>query len=250
LNDAALIHLPVVQDHDDIELSFVIPCLNEAETVGACIVKAVHFLESYGVSGEIVVADNGSTDGSQEIARGLGARVVEAPIRGYGAALRVGIGATRGRYVIMGDADDSYDFADPIRFLERLRDGVQLVVGNRFAGGIEPGAMPVLNRYLGNPVLTFIGRLFCKVPLRDFHCGLRGFSRAAILSLDLRTTGMEYASEMIVRAALARLSIAEVPTSLAVGRRSRRSHLRPWRDGWRHLKFLLLFASRWRRISR
>ena len=228
-----------------IELSFVMPCLNEAETIGTCIKKAFDFLRKRSVVGEIVVADNGSTDGSQEIARSLGARVLDVPIRGYGAALHAGIASARGQYVIMGDADDSYDFSDPFRFLEELQAGNELVIGNRFGGGIEPGAMPFLNRYLGNPVLSFLGRAFFGIPVRDFHCGLRGFSRQAILDLDLRTTGMEFASEMIVRAALEGLSIAEVPTTLSADGRSRRSHLRPWRDGWRHLRFLLLYSPRW-----
>ena len=228
-----------------IELSFVMPCLNEAETLATCIEKARNFLATSGISGEIVVADNGSSDGSQAIAAGLGARVIAVPIRGYGAALQAGIAAARGRFVIMGDADDSYDFGASAPFVEKLRGGAQLVMGNRFKGKIEDGAMPFLNRYLGNPVLSFIGRLFFRIPIGDFHCGLRGFVRQDMIDLDLHTTGMEYASEMVVRAAIAGLRIAEVPTTLAVDGRSRKPHLRPWRDGWRHLRFLLLFSPRW-----
>jgi glycosyltransferase involved in cell wall biosynthesis len=222
-----------------LELSIVIPCLNEAQTVGTCVAKAVGFLERRQIRGEVVVADNGSSDGSADIARAAGARVIEVPLRGYGAALRAGIAAAQSRFVIMGDADDSYDFSDPIRFLEELRAGADLVMGNRFRGGIEPGAMPFLNRYLGNPVLSFIGRLFFRIPIRDFHCGIRGFSRDTMVALDPRATGMEFASEMVALAALAGLKITEVPTTLAVDGRSGRSHLRPWRDGWRHLRLLL-----------
>ena len=228
-----------------IELSIVMPCLNEAETLASCIRKARQFMADYEVPGEVVIADNGSTDGSQDIARELGARVVAAPIRGYGAALAVGIENARGRYVIMGDADDSYDFSDLMLFLRQLRGGADLVMGDRFAGGIDPGAMPFLHRYFGNPALSFLGRLFFGLPCRDFHCGLRAFSRQAILDLRLTTTGMEFASEMLVRAGLARLKITDVPTRLAKDGRSRRPHLRTWRDGWRHLRFLLLFSPRW-----
>lgn len=228
-----------------IELSIVMPCLNEAETLATCIRKAQGFLAAHGVSGEVVIADNGSTDGSREIARGLGARVVEVPKRGYGAALQAGIAAARGLYVVMGDADDSYDFSSLMPFLEKLRAGNDLVMGDRFAGGIAPGAMPFLHRYLGNPVLSFLGRLFFGLTCRDFHCGLRGFSREALLGLHLQTTGMEFASEMLVRAGLAKLKIASVPTKLAKDGRSRPPHLRTWRDGWRHLRFLLLFSPRW-----
>jgi Glycosyl transferase family 2 len=228
-----------------LELSIVIPCLNEAETIGTCVVKAVGFLRRHCIRGEVVVADNGSTDDSRAIVRGLGGRVVEVPVRGYGAALRAGTAAARGRYVIIGDADDSYDFSDLMPFLASLRAGNELVVGNRFKGGIKPGAMPALHKYLGNPVLSFIGRLLFRVGLGDFHCGLRGFAREAILGLDLHTTGMEFASEMIVCASLAGLSIAEVPTILSKDGRSRPPHLRTWRDGWRHLRFLLLYSPRW-----
>ncbi len=227
------------------ELTILMPCLNEAETLARCIGKARAFLRETRVAGEIVVADNGSTDGSQAIARAAGARVVDVAARGYGAALAGGIAAARGRFVVMGDADDSYDFSDLSGFLAELRDGADLVMGNRFRGRIEPGAMPFLHRYVGNPALSGLGRLFFGVRCGDFHCGLRGFRRDAILRLDLRTTGMEFASEMVVRAALAGLVIREVPTSLAKDGRSRRSHLRTWRDGWRHLRFLLLYSPRW-----
>ena len=230
---------------DELELTILMPCLNEAETLAACIGKARGFLDRTGIAGEVLIADNGSTDGSQDIARGLGARVVTVPERGYGAALAVGIQAARGRFVIMGDADDSYDFANLDAFIAELRDGADLVMGNRFAGGIEPGAMPWHHRYIGNPVLSAVGRLFFRTPIGDFHCGLRGFSRAAILALNLRTTGMEFASEMVVKATLAQLDLREVPTTLARDGRSRRPHLRSIRDGWRHLRFLLLFSPRW-----
>ena len=230
---------------DELELTILMPCLNEAETLAACIGKARGFLDRTGIAGEVLIADNGSTDGSQDIARGLGARVVTVPERGYGAALAGGIQAARGRFVIMGDADDSYDFANLDAFIAELRDGADLVMGNRFAGGIEPGAMPWHHRYIGNPVLSAVGRLFFRTPIGDFHCGLRGFSRAAILALNLRTTGMEFASEMVVKATLAQLDLREVPTTLARDGRSRRPHLRSIRDGWRHLRFLLLFSPRW-----
>ncbi len=229
----------------DIELTILMPCLNEAETLAACIGKARDFLDRSGIAGEIVIADNGSTDGSRDIAEGLGARVVPVPERGYGAALGGGIQAARGRFIIMGDADDSYDFARLDAFVAQLRDGADLVMGNRFTGGIAPGAMPWLHRYIGNPVLSAIGRLFFGASIGDFHCGLRGFSRAAITTLNLRTAGMEFASEMVVKATLARLDIREVPTTLVKDGRSRRPHLRSIRDGWRHLRFLLLFSPRW-----
>jgi len=221
------------------------PCLNEAATLPVCIGKAKAFLSRAGVEGEILVSDNGSNDGSQSIAEAHGARVVHAPQRGYGAALMNGIAHARGRYIVMGDADDSYDFSQLDNYLSRLRGGAQLVMGNRFQGGIAPGAMPFLHRYLGNPVLSFIGRLFFRVPIRDFHCGLRGFSREAIVKLGLVTPGMEFASEMVAKAALAGLRIDEVPTTLRPDGRGRPPHLRTWRDGWRHLRFLLLFCPRW-----
>jgi glycosyltransferase involved in cell wall biosynthesis len=228
-----------------LELTILMPCLNEAETLAVCIEKAQSFLERTGISGEVLISDNGSTDGSQEIARAHGARVVDAPQRGYGAALSAGIASARGRFVIMGDADDSYDFANLDAFVAALRDGAELVMGNRFAGGIAPGAMPWHHRYIGNPVLSFVGRLFFAAPIRDFHCGLRGFSKAAIEGLNLRTTGMEFASEMVVKARLNGLDLREVPTTLRPDGRSRPPHLRSFRDGWRHLRFLLLFSPRW-----
>jgi glycosyltransferase involved in cell wall biosynthesis len=230
---------------EEYELSIVMPCLNEAETLNDCIRKALGYLERSGIKGEVVVADNGSSDGSQQIARALGARVIDVPAKGYGSALINGIRAARGRYVVMGDADDSYDFANIAPFLDKLREGYELVMGNRFLGGIAAGAMPPLHRYLGNPVLSSIGRLFFAVPIGDFHCGMRGFDREALLGLDLKTTGMEFASEMVVQSALHRFRIAEVPTTLSVDGRSRPPHLRSWRDGWRHLRFLLIFSPRW-----
>jgi hypothetical protein len=227
------------------ELTVVIPCLNEAETVAICVSKAVQFIKQNGIDGEVVVADNGSTDGSQRFAAEAGARVVPIGERGYGNALMGGILAARGAYVIMGDADDSYDFMNLMPFIVELRKGADLVMGNRFRGGIEPGAMPPLHKYLGNPVLSFIGRLFFRSAIGDFHCGLRGFRRDSMLDLNLQATGMEFASEMVVKATLARQQIAEVPTILARDGRSRPPHLRTWRDGWRHLRFLLLFSPRW-----
>lgn len=228
-----------------VELTVLMPCLNEAETLETCVKKAQRSISEMEISGEVVVADNGSTDGSQEIARRCGARVVPIAMRGYGAALSGGIQAARGRYVIMGDADDSYDFTALAPFLEKLRAGNDLVMGNRFAGGIAPGAMPPLHKYLGNPVLSFIGRLFFSNGIRDFHCGLRGFSKAAAARMQLQTSGMEFASEMVVKATLLKMNIAEVPTTLAKDGRSRPPHLRSWRDGWRHLRFLLMYSPRW-----
>ena len=221
------------------------PCLDEAETIAVCVEKAMAYIESRGITGEVLVADNGSSDGSQAIAEGLGARVVAVARKGYGSALLGGIAAARGRYVIMGDADNSYDFSDLDAFVEKLREGCELVMGNRFKGGIASGAMPALHRYLGNPVLTGVGKLFFRSPVGDFHCGLRGFSRQAVLDLGLNATGMEFASEMVVKATLQCLRIAEVPTTLSPDGRSRPPHLRSWRDGWRHLRFLLLFSPRW-----
>lgn len=227
------------------ELTILMPCLNEAETIGRCIAKARAFLMRSRVSGEILVADNGSTDGSQRVAEANGARVVDIHEPGYGSALIGGIRAARGTYVIMGDSDDSYDFATLDPFVEKLRQGYQLVMGNRFQGGIHPGAMPMLHRYLGNPVLSALGRIFFHAPCGDFHCGLRGIHRGAMLALDLQAPGMEFASEMVVKATIKSLKIAEVPTSLSPDGRSRPPHLRSWRDGWRHLRFLLLFCPRW-----
>jgi glycosyltransferase involved in cell wall biosynthesis len=227
------------------ELTILMPCLNEAETIATCVKKASSYLSKSNIRGEILVADNGSTDGSREIAQGLGARVVSICERGYGAALIGGIEAAKGHFVIMGDADDSYDFSQLDGFVAKLREGYDLVMGNRFKGGIEPGAMPALHRWLGNPLLSFIGRIFFKAELGDFHCGLRGFNTSAVRNLKLRSRGMEFASEMVVRCRLARMRIAEVPTTLNKDGRSHPSHLRAWRDGWRHLRFLLIFAPRW-----
>jgi glycosyltransferase involved in cell wall biosynthesis len=227
------------------EFTILMPCLDEARTVESCIQKARTYLTKRGIVGEILVADNGSTDGSQSLAETAGARVIQVENKGYGAALIGGIEAAKGRFVIMADADDSYDFTDLDGFVERLRLGFKLVVGNRFKGGIMPGAMPVLNRYLGNPVLSFIGRTLYSSPIGDFHCGMRGFDRQAILDLHLRASGMEFASEMVVKASLAQLSIAEVPTTLNPDGRQRPPHLRPWRDGWRHLRFMLLRSPQW-----
>ena len=221
------------------------PCLNEVETLAACIHKAQGAIEKQDLAAEIIVADNGSTDGSQAIARDLGARVVDVPRRGYGSALIGGIAAAQGRFVIMGDADDSYDFAAIGPLLDKLRKGYDLVMGNRFTGGIQPGAMVWSHRWVGNPVLTFIGRVFFKTPVGDMHCGLRGFRKDAIDSLHLRATGMEFASEMVIKASLRQLRIAEVPVTLSPDGRSRPPHLRTWRDGWRHLRFMLLFSPRW-----
>jgi glycosyltransferase involved in cell wall biosynthesis len=228
-----------------LELSILMPCLNEAETLAICIEKALRSLRELDIAGEVIVADNGSTDGSQDIATKMGARVVPVAAKGYGSALMGGIVAARGVYIIMGDADDSYDFSNLGAFIEKLRGGCDLVMGNRFQGGIKPGAMPPLHKYLGNPVLTWVGRLFFSSPAGDFHCGLRGFRRDSILQLDLQTTGMEFASEMVVKASLYKLRIAEVPTVLSPDGRSRPPHLRTWRDGWRHLRFLLLYSPRW-----
>jgi len=227
------------------ELTVLMPCLNEARTVARCVEAARGFLARAGVQGEVLVADNGSSDNSQALAEAAGARVVQVQERGYGAALLGGIRAARGRYVIMGDADDSYDFSALQGFIAKLREGADLVMGNRFQGGVAAGAMPFLHRYLGNPVLSFIGRLFFRTSIGDFHCGLRGFSRAAIERLGLITPGMEFASEMVAKAALAGLRIEEVPTTLRPDGRGRPPHLRTWRDGWRHLRFLLLFCPRW-----
>ncbi len=230
---------------EDLELTVVMPCLNEGATVGTCVRKALDTMERHGIRGEVVIADNGSTDGSQEIAASAGARVVPIATRGYGSALRGGITAAHGRYILMGDADDSYDFTQLNVFVDKLREGYDLVMGNRFQGGILPGAMPPLHRYLGNPVLTGVGRLFFKSPVGDFHCGLRAFRKDAIERLELRTLGMEFASEMVVKATRFQLRVTEVPTTLSPDGRDRAPHLRTWSDGWRHLRFLLLYSPRW-----
>ena len=234
-----------VKDEGAIEVSVVMPCLNEAETLEACIVKAQRALQEAHIAGEIVIADNGSTDGSVQIAERLGAKVVNVQAKGYGSALMGGIAAASGQYVVMGDADDSYDFGHIPRFVEQLRKGAQVVMGNRFRGGIQKNAMPPLHRYFGNPALTRLGRLFFKSPVGDFYCGLRGFRKDAYERMALRTTGMEFATEMVVKATLLELRIAEVPTTLSPDGRNRPPHLRTWRDGWRTLRFFLLYSPRW-----
>lgn len=236
---------PELGANGEVELTLLMPCLNEAETLAACIRDAQGFLERAKIHGEVLIADNGSTDGSQAIATALGARLIAVPLKGYGAALAAGIQAARGRFVIMGDADHSYDFAHLGPMVARLRAGADLVMGNRFRGGIAAGAMPWLHRYLGNPVLSFLGRLFFRIKVKDFHCGLRGFRRDRILALGLGSPGMEFASEMVVRASLAGYRVEEVPTTLQPDGRSRPPHLRTWRDGWRHLRFLLIYSPRW-----
>jgi len=228
-----------------IELSVVLPCLNERETVATCVTKAVAALKQAGIAGEVIVADNGSTDGSIELAQSAGARIVHVSQRGYGNALRGGIQAARGAFVLMADSDDSYDFSHIPRFVEQLRAGSELVMGNRFLGGIRHGAMPVLHRYLGNPVLTAIGRLFFHSPSRDFHCGIRAFRKDSYDRMDIRSTGMEFASEMVVKASLLRMKVSEVATTLSPDGRSHPPHLRTWHDGWRHLRFLLMYSPRW-----
>lgn len=226
-------------------VSIVMPCLNEAETLPACIRKAQSFLHKNRIAGKIIVADNGSTDGSQAIARELGARVVHVNERGYGSALQGGFEAAQSQYIIMGDADDSYDFSDLAKFLDALEDGYDLVIGNRFQGGIMPGAMPFLHRYVGNPILSWIARLFFKSNVGDFHCGLRGFRKDVLPILNLQTIGMEFASEMIVKATMKNMRVKEVPIILYPDGRTRSPHLRTWADGWRHLRFLLLYSPRW-----
>ena len=226
------------------ELSIVMPCLNEAKTVGSCVDKAFTFLRLNDIAGEVIVADNGSTDGSQTIAASRGARVVPAAEKGYGKALLAGIEAARGTFVIMGDSDDSYDFSALAGFVDRLRGGYDLVLGNRFRGGIEPGAMPALHKFFGNPALSLIGRTLYGSPSGDFYCGLRGFRRDAILSLDLDSPGMEFALEMIVKATIRNFRITEIPTRLAIDGRDRPSHLRSWRDGWRSVRLFLLLSPR------
>jgi glycosyltransferase involved in cell wall biosynthesis len=228
-----------------VEVSIVMPCLNEAETLADCIQKAQQAIAKSGLAAEIIIADNGSTDGSQMIAKELGARVVDVPRKGYGSALIGGIDAAQGRFVIMGDADASYDFGAITPFIERLREGYDLVVGNRFLGGIEPGAMPWSHRWVGNPVLTRISRIFFHTPVGDAHCGLRAFTKDAYQRMNLRATGMEFASEMVIKASLKGMRVAELPVVLSPDGRSRPPHLRTWRDGWRHLRFMLLFSPRW-----
>ncbi len=231
-----------------LELTLLMPCLNEAETIATCVAKARESLRELGVAGEVLVADNGSTDGSQALAEAAGARVVAVPEKGYGSALLGGIAAARGQFVIMGDADDSYDWSTLGPFVEQLRAGADLVMGCRLprgGGTILPGAMPPLNRYLGNPFLSWLGRWLFGCPVTDFHCGLRGFRKSSVDGLNLHTTGMEFASEMVIRATLQELDIRQVPITLHPDGRTRPPHLRPWRDGWRHLRFMLLYSPRW-----
>ena len=243
------VHEPTLEamakDGHPVELSVVMPCLNERETVAICVRKAIVALKDAGISGEVIVADNGSTDGSVELAQAEGARVINIEQKGYGNALKGGILAARGEYVLMADSDDSYDFSHAPRFVQQLRTGSDLVMGNRFQGGISDRAMPFLHRYLGNPVLSGIGRLFFGSPCGDFHCGMRGFRRESYLRMDIRSTGMEFASEMVVKATLLRMKVSEVPTTLNPDGRNRPPHLRTWRDGWRHLRFLLMYSPRW-----
>ena len=229
----------------EVELSIIMPCLNEIETIATCVKKAQEFLLRSGISGEVVIGDNGSTDGSQAVALELGARVIDVPMKGYGAALYGATQACRGKYCIMGDSDDSYDFLHLDEFVSHLRAGDDLVMGNRFKGGIKQGAMPWKNRYIGNPILSAIGNVLFRSPVTDFHCGLRGYSKEAFRKMDLRTTGMEFASEMVIKATLMKLRLSEVPTTLSPDGRSRPPHLRPYRDGWRHLRFMLLFSPNW-----
>lgn len=231
--------------NSDIEVTVVLPCLNEAETLASCIIKAQKALSQLGVKGEVLIADNGSTDASREIARSLNARVIDVPIKGYGSALRAGFRQAQGKFIIMGDADDSYSLDELEPFIFELRQGSDLVMGNRFAGTIHKGAMPWLHKYLGNPVLSFVGRVLFKSQIRDFHCGMRGLNRNRILALELHTTGMEFASELVVKSILSNYRISEVPTDLKPDGRSRPPHLRTWRDGWRHLRFLLSYSPRW-----
>jgi glycosyltransferase involved in cell wall biosynthesis len=237
--------MPTNTESQSIELSVVMPCLNEAETLEACIRKAQQALHGAGISGEVIVADNGSTDGSIEIAERLSARVVHVEAKGYGNALMGGIAAAFGKYIVMGDADDSYDFGHIPRFIEELRRGSDLVMGNRFRGGLQKNAMPPLHQYFGNPALSWLGRLFFRGSVGDFYCGLRGFRKDAYERMSLRTTGMEFATEMVVKASLLKMRIAEVPTTLSPDGRSRPPHLRTWRDGWRTLRFFLLYSPRW-----
>ena len=233
---------------EPVELTILMPCLNEAETLARCIEKAKLGLQRSGVRGEIVIADNGSTDGSQAIAEKAGVRLVPVKEKGYGSALIGGVRAAAGQWIIMGDADDSYDFSDITGFVKKFRAGDELVMGCRLpvgGGTITPGAMPWKNRWIGNPILSFIGRLFFKCPAHDFHCGLRGFTKDAFEKMDLKTTGMEFASEMVIKSTFKNLKIAEVPITLHKDGRSRPPHLKPWRDGWRHLRFMLLFSPQW-----
>lgn len=228
-----------------VELTILMPCLDEARTVGTCVRKAVRFLAEHGVTGEVLVADNGSVDGSPELAREAGARVIHVPERGYGAALAAGIDAARGTYVLMGDSDDSYDFTDLRPFLHELRAGAELVMGNRFRGGILPGAMKPLHRWLGNPALTLVARTLFRVPFGDVYCGQRAFRKDLVPRLGLEARGMEFALEMLVKATLSGVRTAEVPVTLSPDGRGRPSHLRTFRDGWRSLRLYLQYSPRW-----
>ena len=236
---------PAHQAPAPVEVSIVMPCLNEIETLAACIAKAREAIERGGYSAEIIIADNGSSDGSQLVARELGVRVVDVSRKGYGSALIGGIDAAQGKYVVMGDADASYDFGAIEPFIAKLREGYDLVMGNRFLGGIEPGAMPWSHQWVGNPGLTRVSRIFFHAPVGDTHCGLRAFTKDAYKRMRLRSTGMEFASEMVIKASLKGMRITEVPVTLHQDGRSRPPHLRTWRDGWRHLRFMLLFSPRW-----
>ena len=229
----------------DLEVSVVLPCLNEEQTVGICVQKALNSLTTGGITGEVIVADNGSTDRSVEIAAEQGAIVVHVDQNGYGAALRAGFEAARGKYIIMADADDSYDLSNLMPFIDKLRAGYDLVMGNRFKGGIKKGAMPWHHRYIGNPILSLLGRVFFKTPANDFHCGLRGFTKAAIQKMDLQTSGMELASEIVIKSSILEMKVCEIPTTLSPDGRDRRPHLRSFRDGWRHLRFLLIYSPQW-----
>lgn len=243
-----------MQDSNDhknqslVEISVVMPCLNEVETLLGCIEEAKEAIKKSGISGEIIIADNGSNDGSQKIATEAGARVINVDKKGYGSALLGGISAATGKYILMGDADGSYDFGELPNFLDELRKGNDLVMGCRLpkgGGTIEQGAMPWKHRWIGNPALSGIGKLFFNTPIDDFHCGLRAFKREAILDLNLESPGMEFASEMVVRSIMADLKVGQVPITLRPDGRSRKPHLRSWRDGWRHLRFMLLFSPKW-----
>ena len=227
------------------KISIVMPCLNEAETLGICIQKANSWIAKSGLACEVIVADNGSTDGSQDIAKANGAKVVHVSARGYGSALYAGCMAAQGEWIVMGDSDDSYDFSNLDAFVVKLNEGYDLVMGNRFLGGIKPGAMPWKNRYIGNPILSWVGRVLFRCEAQDFHCGLRAFTKKAFQAMDLRTTGMEFASEMVIKANIFNMRVTEVPTTLSPDGRSRPPHLRPWRDGWRHLRFMFLFSPKW-----
>jgi glycosyltransferase involved in cell wall biosynthesis len=233
------------RNYGEVELSIVMPCLNEAETIGQCIKRARDLIDKYEIDGEILISDNGSTDGSRDIAKGLGARVIHCPVRGYGAALQFGIENAIGKYILMGDSDDSYHFDEAFPMIEKLRDGYDVCMGTRLKGKIMPDAMPWLNRHLGNPVLSAIGEMLFNINITDFHCGMRAFRRDKILSLSMVTTGMEWASEMVIKSKLAGLKITEVPITLYKDGRNRPPHLRRWRDGWRHLRFMLLHSPLW-----